>query len=61
MARLAMRVKAKKKPKYPVQQHNRCSMCGRPRAFIRKFGICRLCFRHLALDGKIPGVVKSSW
>jgi len=61
VARLAMRVKAKKTPKYPVRKHNRCSLCGRPRAFIRKFGICRLCFRSLALDGKISGVLKSSW
>ncbi len=61
MARLAMVEKAKKTPKYEVRKHNRCSLCGRPRAFIRKFGICRLCFRKLALDGQIPGVKKSSW
>jgi small subunit ribosomal protein S14 len=46
---------------HPVQQHNRCARCGRPRAFMRKFGICRICFRRLALEGQIPGVVKSSW
>ncbi|HUN64490.1 MAG TPA: type Z 30S ribosomal protein S14 [Bacteroidota bacterium] len=61
MARLAMREKAKKTPKHAVRKHNRCSICGRPRAYIRKFGICRICFRKLALDGKIPGVVKASW
>ncbi|MFI5252872.1 MAG: type Z 30S ribosomal protein S14 [Bacteroidota bacterium] len=61
MARLAMVVKAKKVPRYAIRKHNRCGICGRPRAFIRKFGICRLCFRRMALDGKIPGVVKSSW
>ena len=41
--------------------YNRCKRCGRPRAYIRKFGVCRICFRHLALDGQIPGVTKSSW
>ncbi|MCI0707220.1 MAG: type Z 30S ribosomal protein S14 [Ignavibacteriae bacterium] len=61
MARLAMIVKAKRTPKYKVRQHNRCGMCGRPRAYYRKFGICRICFRNLALDGKIPGVRKASW
>ncbi len=40
---------------------NRCRICGRPRGFIRRFGICRICFRDLALKGKIPGVTKSSW
>ncbi len=61
MARLAMRVKAKKTPKYKVRQHNRCNICGRPRAYYRKFGICRICLRKLALEGKIPGVRKASW
>ena len=46
---------------FSTRQHNRCSICGRPRAFLRKFGICRLCFRGLALRGEIPGVSKSSW
>jgi small subunit ribosomal protein S14 len=46
---------------HPVRQHSRCGLCGRPRAFMRKFGICRICFRRLALEGQIPGVVKSSW
>ena len=61
MARLAMRVKAKKKPKFGVRVHNRCEICGRARGYLRKFGICRICFRKMALEGKIPGVVKSSW
>ena len=61
MARLAMVVKSKKTPKYAVRKHNRCSLCGRSRAYYRKFGICRLCFRQMALDGKIPGVTKASW
>ncbi len=49
------------KPKFSTRRHNRCKLCGRPRAFLRKFGICRLCFRGLALRGEIPGVSKSSW
>ncbi|MCX7983574.1 MAG: type Z 30S ribosomal protein S14 [Bacteroidetes bacterium] len=61
MARLAMRVKAKKTPKFKVRQHNRCNLCGRPRGYYRKFGICRICLRKLALEGKIPGVRKASW
>jgi small subunit ribosomal protein S14 len=49
------------KPKFKVRAHNRCPICGRPRAYLRKFGVCRICFRNLALKGEIPGVVKSSW
>ncbi|MBM3942855.1 MAG: type Z 30S ribosomal protein S14 [SAR202 cluster bacterium] len=48
-------------PKYAVQQHNRCHRCGRPRAYIRHFGLCRICFRQLALVGELPGVRKASW
>lgn len=44
-----------------VQYRNRCSICGRPRGFLRFFGICRICFRTLGSNGKLPGVVKSSW
>jgi small subunit ribosomal protein S14 len=51
----------KKTPKLQCRHRNRCWRCGRPRGFLRKFGICRLCFRQLALNGEIPGVVKSSW
>lgn len=47
--------------KYAVQVRNRCERCGRPRGYIRRFGLCRICFRELALQGKIPGVMKSSW
>ena len=47
--------------KFAVRVRNRCMKCGRPRGFIRRFGLCRICFRELALEGKIPGVVKSSW
>ena len=50
-----------KKPKFSTRKHNRCKICGRPRAYLRKFGICRLCFRGLALRGEIPGVSKASW
>lgn len=61
MARRSSVVKANSKPKFAVRQHNRCKRCGRPRAYIRKFGICRVCFRNLALGGYIPGVGKASW
>ncbi|MGA9363675.1 MAG: type Z 30S ribosomal protein S14 [Bacteroidota bacterium] len=61
MARLAMVAKAKRSPKFKVRQHNRCSICGRPRGYLRRFGLCRICFRNLALSGKIPGVRKASW
>ena len=44
-----------------VRHRNRCNVCGRPRAFLRKFQLCRICFRNLALKGDIPGVIKSSW
>lgn len=47
--------------KFPTRVRNRCNVCGRPRGYIRRFGLCRICFRQLALEGKLPGVVKSSW
>jgi small subunit ribosomal protein S14 len=53
--------KDKKKPKLRCRQRNRCKQCGRPRGFIRKFTLCRICFRKLALAGEIPGVTKASW
>ncbi|BCB95530.1 30S ribosomal protein S14 type Z [Dissulfurispira thermophila] len=61
MAKTCMIEKSKRPPKFMVQAHNRCKVCGRPRAYIRKFGLCRICFRTLALKGQIPGVTKSSW
>jgi small subunit ribosomal protein S14 len=61
MAKLSKLLKSKRTPKYKVQQRSRCRLCGRPRAYIRKFGLCRICFRQLALRGEIPGVRKSSW
>jgi small subunit ribosomal protein S14 len=59
MARLSQMIDRKRK--FKVRERNRCPQCGRARAFIRKFRLCRLCFRQLALRGDIPGVVKSSW
>lgn len=47
--------------KYPTRVRNRCSRCGRPHGYYRRFGLCRICLRELALEGKIPGLVKSSW
>jgi small subunit ribosomal protein S14 len=59
MARLSQEIPRKRK--FAVRNRNRCPLCGRPRSFMRKFRLCRLCFRSLALKGDIPGVVKSSW
>lgn len=61
MAKKCLIAKAKRAPKFKVRAYTRCSRCGRTRAYLRRFGICRICFRELALDGKIPGVVKASW
>ncbi|MCE5258601.1 MAG: type Z 30S ribosomal protein S14 [Chloroflexi bacterium] len=47
--------------KYPNRVRNRCSRCGRSRGYMRRFNLCRICFRELAMSGKIPGIVKSSW
>jgi small subunit ribosomal protein S14 len=61
MARKALIEKTKSKPKYGVRGYTRCNRCGRPRAVLRKFGLCRICFREQALRGEIPGVRKASW
>jgi len=61
MAKVSDVVKFKKKQKFEVRQKNRCNICGRSRAYMRKFGICRLCFRDLASKGELPGVTKASW
>lgn len=61
MAKKADIVKFDKKQKFEVRQVNRCNICGRSRAFIRKFGLCRMCFRELAAKGELPGVIKASW
>jgi small subunit ribosomal protein S14 len=61
MARIAMIVKAARKPKFSSRAKNRCKQCGRARGFLRKFQLCRICFRLLSLGGYIPGVTKASW
>jgi small subunit ribosomal protein S14 len=61
VAKKSLVAKAARPARFPVQNHNRCGLCGRPRAFMRKFGICRICFRSLAQQGQVPGVKKSSW
>ena len=61
MATTAKIAKEQKKPKYEVRLRNRCKSCGRPRGFLRKFSLCRICFRKFALAGEIPGVTKASW
>lgn len=53
--------KFEKKQKFPVRMHNRCQICGRSHGYMRKFGVCRICFRQLAHKGELPGVVKASW
>lgn len=61
MAKKSLQVKAQLKPKYKVRSYSRCARCGRPRAVYRRFGLCRLCFRHMAHTGEIPGITKASW
>ncbi len=61
MAKKCLVVKQKRVQKYPVREYNRCKQCGRPRSFLRRFALCRICFRELANAGIIPGVTKSSW
>lgn len=61
MAKKSMKVKATRTAKYSTREHNRCKICGRPHAYLRKYGVCRICFRKLAHAGQIPGVKKASW
>ena len=61
MARKALIEKHKRKQRFKVREYNRCPLCGRPRSYLRRFAMCRLCFRKLASFGQIPGVTKSSW
>ena len=61
MAKLSKIAQAKRKPKFSVRKYNRCPLCGRARAFYRKFRMCRLCLRDLARKGQIPGLIKASW
>jgi small subunit ribosomal protein S14 len=61
VAKKSLVAKAKRKAKFKVRKYNRCPLCGRPRGFLRRFNMCRICFRKLALGGEIPGVIKASW
>ncbi len=61
MAKKALINKWKKKPKFKVRSYNRCAHCARPRGYLRKFSLCRICLRFFALRGEVPGVVKASW
>ena len=61
MAKKSMVVKQQRQAKYKVREYTRCQRCGRPHAVLKKYGICRICFRELAYAGQIPGVKKSSW
>jgi len=61
VAKTSLITKQQRAPKYRVRAYNRCKICGRPHAYMRKFGICRICFRELAYEGQIPGVTKASW
>ena len=61
MAKTAKMAQIDKRPKFSVRKRNRCKRCGRPRGYYRKFGLCRICFRNLALEGYLPGVIKASW
>ena len=61
MAKKSLINKSKREPKFKVRKYNRCENCGRARAFIRKYKLCRICFREFALNNKIRGVIKASW
>jgi len=61
MAKTSLIMRQQRPPKFKVRAYHRCRTCGRPRAFLRKFEMCRICFRNLALKGEIPGVIKASW
>ena len=61
MAKTSMKVKQQRPQKFSTREYTRCKICGRPHSVLRKYGICRVCFRELAYKGQIPGVKKSSW
>jgi small subunit ribosomal protein S14 len=61
VAKTSQIVKQRRKPKYKTRVHHRCRRCGRPRAYFRKFGLCRICLREAANQGYVPGMTKSSW
>ena len=61
MAKKSMIAKCNREPKYSTRKYTRCQRCGRPHSVYRKFGLCRVCFREMALKGELPGVKKASW
>jgi small subunit ribosomal protein S14 len=61
MAKTSLIIKSQRTPKFSSRAYTRCKLCGRPRGYLRKFQLCRLCFRELALKGEVPGVTKASW
>lgn len=61
MAKTSSIIRANRKPKFTTQKVNRCHLCGRDHAFMRKFQLCRLCFRKKAHNGELPGITKASW
>ncbi|MFQ5899501.1 MAG: type Z 30S ribosomal protein S14 [Candidatus Methylomirabilia bacterium] len=61
MAKTSLVMKARRPPKFKVRAYSRCKLCGRPRGYLRKFEMCRICLRELALKGEVPGVIKASW
>jgi small subunit ribosomal protein S14 len=61
VAKTSLINKQQRPQRFQVRAYNRCKICGRPHAYMRKFGICRLCFRKLAYEGQIPGITKASW
>jgi small subunit ribosomal protein S14 len=61
VAKKSLIAKAKRKPKFSVRGYTRCQQCGRPRSVYRRFRLCRICLRSLALQGLVPGVIKASW
>ena len=61
MAKTSQKVRQSRPQKFPTREYSRCRLCGRPHGYLRKFGICRICFRELAYKGEIPGVRKASW
>jgi small subunit ribosomal protein S14 len=61
VAKTSQKVRQQREPKFSTRKHNRCKRCGRPRAYLRKFGLCRICLREVQHEGMIPGLTKSSW
>ena len=61
MAKKALKIKQQRVPKYSTRAYSRCRICGRPHSVLKKYGVCRICFREMAYKGEIPGVKKSSW